>query len=229
MQDGERGEGVLAAREIGRGASADREARNEDERLIDTNARKRPHLAQAAHDMAVVLRGAAGTVFDQPDAGHARGVRRDHDELLPLSEIAQAQKDVGALPTGPVKHDEERQSARLGVVREIICALPAGGGDNPERAGDAGPRAVVRAGPHRRHRGHCGGEAREERGGEVSRPNRYFSRVGYTTMKFDWLGMFTFGNVCAFISSLSPTIPLRLSKYAVSAYTSSLLRDCGWM
>ncbi len=35
-------------------------------------------------------------------------------------------------------------------------------------------------------------------------------------MKFDWLGIFTFGNVCAFISSFSPMIPFRLSRYAVT-------------
>jgi len=53
----------------------------------------------------------------------------------------------------------------------------------------------------------------------------YFPRDGYTTMKFDWLGIFTFGNVCAFISSFSPMIPLRLKRYAVTAYTSSLVSD----
>src|SRR5439155_21757067 len=37
-----------------------------------------------------------------------------------------------------------------------------------------------------------------------------------------------FGNVRAFISSFSPMIPLRLSRYAVTAYTSSSLSDCGW-
>jgi hypothetical protein len=57
--------------------------------------------------------------------------------------------------------------------------------------------------------------------------DRYFPRDGYTTMKFDWLGIFTFGNVRAFISSFSPMIPLRLSRYAVTAYTSSSLSDRG--
>jgi hypothetical protein len=38
---------------------------------------------------------------------------------------------------------------------------------------------------------------------------RYLPRDGYTTMKFGWLGIFTFGRVCAFISSVSPMIPLR--------------------
>jgi len=42
--------------------------------------------------------------------------------------------------------------------------------------------------------------------------DRYFPRDGYTTMKFDWLGIFTFGNVWAFISSFSPMIPLRWSR-----------------
>src|SRR5437867_11566883 len=32
---------------------------------------------------------------------------------------------------------------------------------------------------------------------------RYFPRDGCTMMKFDWLGIFTFGNVWAFISSFS--------------------------
>jgi hypothetical protein len=41
------------------------------------------------------------------------------------------------------------------------------------------------------------------------RRGRYFPRDGYTTMKFGWLGIFTFGRVCAFISSVSPMIPLR--------------------
>ena len=48
-------------------------------------------------------------------------------------------------------------------------------------------------------------------------------------MKLDWFGIFTFGNVCAFISSFSPMIPLRLSRYAVTAYTWSSLSDCGWI
>ena len=59
--------------------------------------------------------------------------------------------------------------------------------------------------------------------------DRYLSRDGYTIMKFAWLGIFTFGNVCAFISSFSPMIPLRLSRYAVTAYTSLSLSECGWM
>ena len=46
--------------------------------------------------------------------------------------------------------------------------------------------------------------------------DRYFPRDGYTRMKFDWLGIFTFGNVCAFISSFSPMIPFRLSRYVVT-------------
>ena len=46
-------------------------------------------------------------------------------------------------------------------------------------------------------------------------------------MKFDWVGIFTFGTVCAFISSLSPMVPLRLSRYAVIAYTSLSLSECG--
>ncbi len=56
----------------------------------------------------------------------------------------------------------------------------------------------------------------------------YFARDGYTTMKLAWFGIFTFGSVCAFISSPSPMMPLRLSRYAVTAYTSSSVSDCGW-
>ncbi len=44
-------------------------------------------------------------------------------------------------------------------------------------------------------------------------------------MKFDQLGIVTFGNVWAFISSFSPMIPLRLSRYAVTAYTSLSLSE----
>src|SRR4029450_8388278 len=72
----------------------------------------------------------------------------------------------------------------------------------------------------------------EEVLGSAPGPGRatgYFLRDGYTMMKFEWLGIFTFGNVWAFISSFSPMIPLRLSRYAVTAYTSSSLSDCGWM
>ena len=59
--------------------------------------------------------------------------------------------------------------------------------------------------------------------------DRYFPCDGYTMMKFGWLGIFTLGNVCAFISSFYPMIPLRLSRYAVTAYTSLSLSECGWM
>ena len=58
--------------------------------------------------------------------------------------------------------------------------------------------------------------------------DHYFPCDGYMMMKFDRLGIITFGNVWAFISSFSPMIPLRLSRYAVTAYTSSSLSDCDW-
>src|SRR5262249_23494636 len=45
----------------------------------------------------------------------------------------------------------------------------------------------------------------------------YGALRGYTTMKLSRLGMVTFGSVCAFISSCSPMMPLRWSRYAVSA------------
>ncbi len=61
------------------------------------------------------------------------------------------------------------------------------------------------------------------------RRRRYFCLDGYTMMKFARFGIVTFGSVCAFISSFSPMIPLRFSRYAVTAYTSLSLSDCGWM
>src|SRR5438034_784100 len=42
--------------------------------------------------------------------------------------------------------------------------------------------------------------------------------IGYTTMKLSRFGIEILGRVCALISSLSPMIPLRRSRYAVTAY-----------
>ena len=87
------------------------------------------------------------------------------------------------------------------------------------------PGSAAGPGLGRRHGRHRIGRLHQR---QCQSAHRYFPRDGYTTMKFDWLGIFTFGNVCAFISSFSPMIPLRLSRYAVTAYTSSSLSDCGW-
>jgi hypothetical protein len=48
-------------------------------------------------------------------------------------------------------------------------------------------------------------------------------------MKLSRLGIFTCGNVCAFIVSWGPMIPFKCSRYAVTAYTSSCVSDCEWV
>jgi hypothetical protein len=70
----------------------------------------------------------------------------------------------------------------------------------------AGGLAVASSRMARRGRRPRGGRSRRRRKGCRG---RYSPRDGYTTMKFGWLGIFTFGRVCAFISSVSPMIPLR--------------------
>ena len=116
------------------------------------------------------------------------------------------------------------RAARIGALIAIGGVSPGGG-----------PAANLRRWPFaHRQRGqsqppgpHRGRPPRLPRALVRAQAARYFSRDGYTTMKFDWFGILTFDKVCAFISSFSPMIPLRLSRYAVTAYTSSLLSECG--
>lgn len=153
MEDGEGTEEVLMARDVGRGASADGKARDEDVCEVDVNVRKRPYLAYGIHDVAMVLRHSLGALRDQPCARDAHGVRRDGDEPLPLGERAQMDNHGGSVSRRSVEDDDEREYPGFVVRRKVVGASTTGARGGLELAEDASPAAVRHACTPRRDNG----------------------------------------------------------------------------
>ena len=162
MEDGEGAEEILMARDVGRSASADGKAGNENVCGVDVNVWKRKYLAHGTHNVAIVLRHSLGALRYQPGTGNAHGVRRDGDEPLTLGERAQVENHDGALTSRSMEDNDERERPGFVVRREVVGALTTGARGGLDRAQDPHPTAIRRAYTPRRDKRQTVGYSRPD-------------------------------------------------------------------